>query len=339
MSRFSWQKIPKPFLALAPLAGISDSPFRQICKEHGADVVFTELISAEGLARRQEKTLDLITFNEKERPIILQLFGKNPEGFARAAQVVENLPARKKPDGLDLNCGCPARKVKTHGSGITLMRDSNLVNKIIDSITKNARLPLSIKIRAGIRKEKIQANEFIQKINWQKLSAIIIHGRYLEQGFSGEIDYSEIKKIKKIVKDKIVIANGGICDLQSAKIMLQKTRADGLVIGQASFGRPWIFQEIKKGLAQDPLQLPLNKRGWIKKIALEHAKSMVKSKGEERGMREMRKYLLWYFRGFPEAKKIRKQLVTTKTLLELKSVFTKLYTNQQNHDKYNDRNG
>jgi len=244
MSSFSWQKLPKPFFALAPLAGISDSPFRQICKEYGADLVFTELISAEALSRCQKKTLDLIAFSQKERPIILQLFGKNPESFAAAARVVENLPAKKKPDGLDLNCGCPARKVKNHGSGISLMRDPDLVNQIIHAITINTKLPLSIKIRAGIKKEKIQASEFIQKIHIQNLAAITVHGRYFEQGFSGEIDFSEIKKVKKIVGDKIVIGNGNIKDYESAKIMLERTNSDGLMIGQGSFGKPWIFWEL-----------------------------------------------------------------------------------------------
>ncbi|MDP2918307.1 MAG: tRNA-dihydrouridine synthase family protein, partial [bacterium] len=252
MSRFSWQKLPRPFFALAPLAGISDSPFRQICKEQGADLVFTELISAEALSRCQKKTLDLIAFSQKERPIILQLFGKNPESFAAAARVIENLPAKQKPDGLDLNCGCPARKVKGHGSGIALMRDPDLVNKIIENITKNTALPLSIKIRAGIKKEKIQASEFVSGINWRKLAAITVHGRYFEQGFSGEIDFAEIKKIKKIVGSKIVIANGGIKDYKSGKIMLEKTKSDGLMIGQGSFGKPWVFGEIKQKLVKTP---------------------------------------------------------------------------------------
>ncbi len=320
MTSFQWKNLSKPFFCLAPLAGISDSAFRQICKECGADIVLTEMVSAEGLSRKQPKTLDLIRFSPKERPIILQLFGKNPESFGRAAEVIENLLPQEKPDGIDLNLGCPSRKVKSHGSGITLMRDPDLVNKIIAAINTNTDLPLSIKIRAGIKKEKITASKFISQINWRKLTAISVHGRYLEQGFSGAVDYLEIKKIKEIVGNKIVIGNGGIKDLKSAKIMLEKTKVDGLMIGQGALGRPWIFEEIKKASAEVFPPPLLN----IIKIALKHTHLIIKLKGEEKGMREMRKHLLWYFRGFTQAKKIRQELVRVQSLNELKGIFGKL---------------
>lgn len=351
MSRFAWQKLPKPFLCLAPLASISDSPFRQICKQFGVDVVFTEMISAEGIAHSSKNTLDLMRFTQKERPLILQLFGKDPQAFAWSGQFIEKLPPRSKPDGIDLNCGCPSRRVKTHGSGITLMTNPKLVNRIIEALAENTHLPLSIKIRAGIEKEKIWASGFIQKISWEKLAAITVHGRYLEEGFSGPIDYQEIKKVKEIVDDKIVIANGGICDRETAQIMLEKTGADGLMIGQGALGNPWVFREIKKGLGKltppRPLRLarpaapstqskaggkhggranlPLKRRRnnslpLPEGVALAQAKLMVKYKGEERGIVEMRKHLLWYFRGFPGARNLRKKLVKVEKLSELQYI-------------------
>lgn len=342
MSNFHWQKLPKPFICLAPLAGISDSPFRQICKEFGADVVFTEMISAEGISREQPKTLELTYFSQKERPIILQLFGKNPKSFGRAAQAIQNLSPRKKPDGVDLNLGCPSRRVKTHGSGIALMRDPGLVNKIVAAITANTDLPLSIKIRAGIEKEGIKAASFVLKINWQKLAAITIHGRYLEQGFSGPIDYTEIKKIKRIVGDKTVIGNGGIKDSKSAKIMFKKTDVDGVMIGKGALGRPWVFEKIKKALKRKspPRKntLPLGKECRKEevfapllpntiKIALKHARLMIKLKGEEKGIREMRKHLLWYFHNFEGAKGTRKKLTKIETFNDLEDTLLYLSSN------------
>ena len=349
MPNFYWQKLPKPFICLAPLAGISDSPFRQICKEFGADVVFTEMISAEGLSREQNKTLELTYFSQKERPIILQLFGKNSESFGRAAQVIQNLPHGKKPDGIDLNLGCPARKVKTHGSGIALMRDPDLVNKIIAAITANTDLPLSIKIRAGIIKEGIKAASFISKINWRKLAAITVHGRYLEQGFSGPIDYAEIKKIKMIVGDKTVIGNGGIKNLRSAQIMFKKTDVDGVMIGKGALGRPWVFEKIKRNFKRKTPQcltevkggrntLPLDEDGEKEgvfafslpntiKTALKHARLMIKLKGEEKGIREMRKHLLWYFHNFEGAKGTRKKLTKIETFRDLEDTLLYLSSN------------
>ncbi len=332
MSNFSWLKIKKPFLCLAPLAGISDSPFRQIAKNFGADLVFTEMVSAKGLVHNSEKTFDLMRFTQKERPIILQLFGKEPRAFAKAAEIIDKLKDSQKPDGLDLNLGCPARKVKAHGSGVSLMKKPKLVNQIIEAIVLNTGLPLSIKIRAGIAKEKITASDFISKINWQKLSAITIHGRTLGQGFSGPIDYQQIKKVKQGAKGKIIIANGGICDSESAKTMLRETDADGLMIGQAAFGNPWVFSEIKYPKKSSIFRGPqvIKKREKYQppaledktKIALKHTKLMIEYKGEEKGVRDMRKHLLWYFKAFQGARKLRKKLTAVSTYRELKSVLS-----------------
>jgi len=317
MSTFSWLKIERPFLCLAPLAGISDSPFRQIVRELGADLVFTEMVSAKGLVHNSEKTFDLTRFTQKERPIVLQFFGKEPKAFAKAAKIIDELKNSQKPDGLDLNLGCPARKVKAHGSGVSLMKKPKLVNQIIEAIFLNTGLPLSIKIRAGIAKEKITASDFISKINWQKLAAITIHGRTLEQGFSGPINYQQIKKVKQMAEGKIIVANGGICDFESAKTMLRETDADGLMIGQAAFGNPWIFSEIKEKEKHQPPSLRDKT-----KIALKHTKLMIEYKGEKKGVRDMRKHLLWYFKGFEGARRLRKKLTAVSTYRELKSVLS-----------------
>lgn len=317
----SFLKLKKPLIVLAPIAGISDSPFRQVCKEQGADLTYTELISAEGLSRGQKKTIQLIKFKVKERPIILQLFGKRPEAFGKAAALIENLSKNEKPDGIDLNCGCPAKKVKGHGSGIALMREPELVNLIIKEIQKNTDLPISIKIRAGIKKENIFASEFIKNLDLEKLKMIAIHGRYLEDGFSGPIDYKEIQKVKNLCPNKVVIGNGGILDLESVEIML-KTGVDGLMIGQAAFGNPWIFKEIKLSFTGKKFKKPTQTEKF--KIIKKHAKLMVELKGEEKGMREMRKHLIWYFKGIEGAKSLRRELVLIERYRELDSLLEKL---------------
>lgn len=321
MSSFSWSKLKKPFLCLAPLAGISDSPFRRICKKCWAELVFSEMVSTEGLNTKSPKTLGLLGFTQSERPLIFQLFGKNPQSFAQAVQLIHKLHPQKRPNGIDLNLGCPARKVRTHGSGVALMRKPKLVSQIIQAVVDNTDLPLSVKIRAGISREKVSALSFIQKTAWQKLAAISIHGRTAEQGFSGPINYDQIKKIKKFTK-KTVIANGGIADPQSARIMLKKTGADGLMIGQASFGNPWIFQMIKKELNGQRAKAPTLKQKA--KIALYQAKLMVKEKEKIKGVREMRKHLLWYFRGFPGARNLRKKLARVENLADIQICLARL---------------
>ncbi|MFZ5982271.1 MAG: tRNA dihydrouridine synthase, partial [Patescibacteria group bacterium] len=292
-----WKKSKKPILALAPMAGITDSAFREICRRRGADIVYSEMASVSALFFKPTKTQELLKFNRRERPYIVQLFGKDPKHFAKATKIVTEIV---KPDGIDINFGCPAKKVFGHGSGCALMPQKELAREIIQAVLENTDLPISLKIRAGIK--NTTALEFIENIKDLNWKAIMVHGRTYEGSFSGPVDFALIEKIKALVPDRIVLANGGIMTPQEgSKILKSYPSIDGLGIARGAWGQPWIFEDIKKLLKNHPL-LPEEKdpegtEGWEKKsfedisrIAIQHAKLIEKSKGSK-GLLEIRKHL------------------------------------------------
>ena len=329
MSNF-WQKLKKPILALAPMAGITDSAFRQICRKHGADVVYSEMASVSALYFKPEKTLELVKFEKTERPYVIQLFGKHPEHFAKAAKIISE---KVKPDGVDINFGCPAKKVFGHGSGCALMPQKKLAREIISAVCENTKLPVSLKIRAGVG--EVDAIEFIENVKDLPFAAVMIHCRTFEQKFSGPADFSVAEKIKKIIPDRIVLGNGGITEAQQAKEILEKyPLLDGLGIARGTLGRPWIFEEIKQLLQEcrertcafrkngTDISVPYNKNyglSKIKKIAIEHARLLYKTKGQK-GFLEIRKHLAWYVKGFPNASELRQKLVRVESIEEIKKI-------------------
>lgn len=308
-----WQKLARPIIALAPMAGITDQPFRQICKSFGADVVYSEMASASAIFFNKKKTIGLARFNSrKESPYIAQLFGDDPEHFEFAAKVIAK---QIRPDGIDINFGCPARKIIACGSGAVLMNDIKLAREIIEAVLRGAgNIPVSIKIRAGVK--KTTALDFVKKIKDLPIGAIMIHGRTLDQGFAGAVDYGMIKKVKEAVNIP-VIANGGILKPEDAMLMLEKTGADGVGLAQGVLGKPWLFKQIKDYLATGNYQEP--EFSEIKKIAIKHAEMMYKKRGKQ-GILEMRKHLAWYFKGFDGAAELRQKLVHVKTLAEIKKI-------------------
>jgi len=310
-----WKKINKPILALAPMAGYTDSAFRQICKYYGADVVYSEMASATALSFKGKKTLELLRFKKIERYYVVQLFGNNPKYFKNAAQVITE---KIKPDGIDLNMGCPVKKVFSNGSGAALMLDTERAREIIKQTLRGTNLPVSIKIRSKV--DKTTAYKFVKKVKDLKIAAIMIHGRSTKQGFSGKIDYSQIKKVKAVINVPI-IANGGINTPEDAIKMIKKTGADGVGIARGALTKPWLFAQTKEFLRKGEYK----KFGLseIKKAALKHAKMSSKSKGKH-GVVEMRKYLLWYFRGFEGAKDIRKDLVRVESVEDIERVLGKI---------------
>jgi tRNA-dihydrouridine synthase B len=325
-----WQKLKKPILALAPMAGITDSAFREICRKYGADVTYSEMASVSALYYKPKKTLELIRFNETERPYVIQLFGKDPTHFAKATEIITSQPANqsnqktsstRKPDGIDINFGCPAKKVFGHGSGCALMSRVELAREIISAVCDKTDLPVSIKIRAGLK--NMTALEFIENTKDLPYSAVMIHGRTYEDGFLGKVDFGIISEIKKLIPEKIVLANGGINEPEQAVEVLQKyPNLDGLGIARGAWGRPFIFNEIKEILSSRGQRfLPptggiydFNK---IKKIILEHAELIYADKGET-GKFEMRKHLAWYVKGFPGAQELRRKLVMAESLEEIR---------------------
>ncbi len=308
-----WEKIERPILALAPMAGITDSAFRTICRKYGADVTYSEMASVSALYFKPQKTLELVRFNKSERPYVVQLFGKDPEHFAKAAKIITE---KIKPDGIDINFGCPARKVFGHGSGCALMPQKKLARQIISAVCDNTDLPVSLKIRAGVR--GMGAREFIKNTEDLPYSAVMIHGRTYENSFSGAVDWKMISRIKKIVPQKVILGNGGIYTPEDAKAVLEAYPGiDGLGIARGSWGKPFLFNEIKEILRTGGYESYDFKK--VKRIMVRHAKLIWEDKGKS-GIFEIRKHLAWYVKGFPRASELRRELVTAKSVKEIEKI-------------------
>jgi tRNA-dihydrouridine synthase B len=315
-----WQQLNKPFVALAPMAGITDAAFRYLCGKSGADVVYSEMISAAGLFYDSERTSGLLDSYRKNggAKFVVQLFGNNPDHFAKAVKIIEK---KIKPDGIDINFGCPVPKIQRAGAGVKLFQDLDRSRQVIEACLRNTKLPISVKTR--VHAGKISILDFIEKIKDLPIAAMMVHGRTLAQGFSGSVDYKVLNRAKKKFLG-IFIANGGINDLKSAKEMFKKTGADGIGIGQTACGKPQIFAEIKnnfigkKNNTPRPVGHP-SQEGNILSIAWEHAKLMQKLKGEA-GIREMRKHLCWYVKGMPGAAELRQDFVKVEKLADIKKL-------------------
>jgi len=322
-----WNNLPRPILALAPMAGVCDSAFKQMCRRGGADVVYTEFVSADALAYNGKKTIAMLKFSEAERPTVCQIFGKKPEHFVRAAKIVEELGY----DGIDINFGCPAYKVVKHGGGVTLMRQPKLCAELVQAVTDNTKLPVSVKIRASIKMEgllQITALDLLPYLLKFPMSTIMLHARSYEQAFDGIPNWPLARQVGELIKNKnpqiIFLVNGGIIDGPTAAEALIKTGADGLGIARATMGHPWIFSEIKsylKGTSMPPKTLP-----EIKELALIHAKLALESKGSY-GLIELRKHMTWYLKGFSGASILRAKLMQTKELAEIEQIFQETPTN------------
>lgn len=320
------KKLPK--LILAPMAGITDLPFRIICKELGADVLSSEMLSSTGLHFTLPKNIQLVNSCKQDFPFIIQLFGNNPKYFASATKIIDNLPKitevgedsiPRRPEGIDINFGCPVKKVMKQESGCALMRDPKHARKLIKAVIDNTSLPVSIKIRAGI--DNITAFDFLKEVADLDWKTIMVHGRTFKEGFSGDIDYNLIKKIKEKYPKKEVIANGGIFTPEIAKKVLEKTGADGLGIARGCFGNPWIFKQTKDYLETGKYSKPTLEE--IKKVVIKHCELIQKYKSENKIV-EMRKHLGWYFKGFPDAKKFRKEFYAIENLEQAKQIIEKL---------------
>ncbi len=302
-----WRRLKKTIYALAPLAGVTDSAFRQICKSFGADVVYSEMISATALVYDSKKTLELMRFDKKERPFVVQLFGAKPEHFAVAAKIVEK---KIKPDGIDINFGCPVKKVAKQGAGAVLMNDLKLSRQVVKAVIDSTKLPVSVKCRARVGQTTVL--DFLKNIKDLPVAAVMIHGRSLAQGHSGQVDGKIIKVARKYFKG-VILANGGVKDKKTAEELLKISGADGLGIGQGALGKPWLFSQLAARSSQPITQ------DFIFKTALRHAKLAGKLKGKQ-GIIEMRKHLCWYVTGLNNASELRKKLVGVERLDDIKKL-------------------
>lgn len=311
-----WQTLKnknKPIYALAPMAGITDSAFRQICKSFGADIAYSEMISAAAIFHNSKKTFELARFDKNERPFVMQLFGSDPAHFAFAAKLITK---KFKPDGIDINFGCPVKKVAKQGAGAALMNDLKLARKIISAVLKNTELPVSVKCRS--QAGQITALDFLKEIKDLPVSAVMIHGRNLAQAHSGEVNWKIIKQAREYFSG-IILANGGVKDKKSADELLKLSQADGLGIAQGALGRPWIFEEIKSGVEKYPPAGGPRSKKDIYKIILKHAKLAEKLKGKQ-GILEMRKHLCQYVNGIKNASELRLKLVKAENLADIENL-------------------
>ncbi len=318
-SRFNWAKLSNPSYILAPMDGITSSPFRRVCKKLGADVVFSEMIAADAVYYKSKKTLGMMNFHEEERPVIIQIFGNDTEKMAAAAKYIEK---EIEPDGIDINMGCPAKKVVSGGRGSALLKDPKKALEIAKSVREATKLPLSVKIRTGW--EEFNTQKLVVGLEKAGVDAISVHGRTKTQGFAGKVDLNAIKEIKGLVKIP-VIGNGGIMNAEDAKEMLDKTNCDGLMIARGALTNPWIFKSLNtlrhSGSVQNLDYKPDYKE--VTEIALWHLNMSVEEFGPKKGIFDMRKHYGWYFKGFDGASELRKKLVRAEALNEVEKILYK----------------
>lgn len=284
-------------MILAPMAGITDLPFRIITKEYNPGLVCTEMVSAKALFYGDEKTKLLLNTENEKRPISMQIFGSDVESMVFATKYLN-----KKADIIDINMGCPAPKVVKNGDGSKLLQNLELAGKIVEEVVKVAEKPVTVKFRKGWDSENIVAVEAAKIFEKAGASAITIHGRTRTEYYSGKSDLEIIKKVKEAVKIP-VIGNGDIVDGESARRMFEYTGVDGIMIGRASIGNPFIFEQIRKNLENEEYVEP--KYDEILKIILKHIELEIDTKGEKIGIKEMRKHISSYLKGMPKSAEAR----------------------------------
>lgn len=309
--------IENPFV-LAPMAGITDLPFRMLCKEQGAGLLYTEMVSAKAISYRNRNTIPLMEISPKEHPVALQIFGSEPELMAEVARSIEDQPF----DILDINMGCPVPKVVNNGEGSALLKDPELIRKIVSAVSRAVKKPVTVKMRIGFEGADVDPVEIAKIMEDAGAAAIAVHGRTRQQYYSGKADWDTIRKIKEAVSVP-VIGNGDVDSPKKAEAMLKETGCDGVMIGRAVRGNPWIFREMNYYFETGEL-LPRPSIEELKEMILRHARHQIEKKGEYTGIREMRKHVAWYTAGMRHSAGIRRESNLISGYEELKALLDRL---------------
>lgn len=296
-------------VVLAPMAGVSNSPFRILARRHGAGLVFAEMVSDKGLIYHNEKTIKLLFMTDAERPMAQQIFGSNLNTMVEAATYIDK---HSNCDLIDINMGCPVPKVALRAqAGASLMKNPDLIETIVKAVVSNVKKPITVKIRSGWDEKSINAVEVAKRIEAAGASAITVHARTRAQGYGGNANWDIIREVKQNVTIP-VIGNGDVIDGPSAKQMLDDTGCDAVMVGRAALGNPWIFQEINQYL-KDGTTLERPSHTDIQNMMIEHLEALIGLKGEHIAILEMRSHGPWYLKGIEHASTLRKALSQAKT--------------------------
>ena len=295
-------------LILAPMAGVTDLPFRLLCKEQGAGLLCMEMVSAKAIYFNNKNTEELLTIDDREPPVPLQLFGSDPDIISEMAKKIENRPFSI----LDINMGCPVPKVAGNGEGSALMKNPKLVEEIVSKTAKAIKKPVTVKIRKGFDDEHINAVEIARIAESAGAAAVAVHGRTREQYYSGKADWDIIRQVKEAVKIP-VIGNGDVTSPEAARQLMETTGCDGIMIGRGAQGNPWIFRQILHWMETGEEE-PKPDLEEVKAMILRHARMLVEYKGAYTGIREMRKHVAWYTAGYPNSAKLRARVNEIKSL-------------------------
>lgn len=298
---------------LAPMAGVTDLPFRVLCKEMGAGLVYSEMVSAKGILYDNKSTTELLSVDPEERPVAIQLFGSDPKVLGEIGNKIQDYPF----DILDVNMGCPAPKIIRNGEGSALMENPKLIGEIVKSLVENQKKPVTIKFRKSFN-GSMNGDEIARVAEANGASAVAIHGRTREEFYSGKADWDFIKKVKKAVKIP-VIGNGDVVEPKDALALFEHTECDGIMIGRGACGNPWVFNRTVHFLKTGELLPEPTAQERVEK-ALRHARMLLEYKGDYVGIREMRKHLAWYMKGMPNVTVLRGRMNTIDSLENMKSL-------------------
>lgn len=319
--RMKWKigdvEIDNPFV-LAPMAGVTDLPFRKLCKEQGAGLICMEMVSAKAISFHNKNTEALMEIDKCENPVSMQLFGSEPELMARVAAEIEERPF----DILDINMGCPVPKVVNNGEGSALLKNPELIVKIVKSVSSAIKKPLTVKVRIGFENEPVDIVDIAKRVEDAGAAAIAVHGRTRQQYYSGTADWDAIRRVKEAVSIP-VIGNGDVDSPEKAEALIKETGCDGVMIGRAVRGNPWLFRELNHYFETgEKLSRPSVEE--VREMILRHARMQTDLKGEFTGVREMRKHVAWYTAGMRHSAALRRETNLVSSYEELEKLLGRM---------------